>query len=73
MLDKIVAYPAALHENGEWFAAMRFELRGEPFGDDFVLRTVACGTAEQAVHIAEMFLDAAERFGGADGLGRSRG
>lgn len=64
MLDgKIVAYPAALREDGQWFAALTFERRGKPFGDDLVLRAVACETAEQAVGLAEKFLDMADRLG----------
>jgi hypothetical protein len=59
----IVAYPAALREQGQWFPALRFERQGKPFGDDLVLRAVPCATSAQAVAIAEMFLDSAERHG----------
>ena len=61
--DEIMAYPAALLEQGKWFPALRFEVHGEPFGDDFVLRTDACATAEEAVAIAAAFLDFADDLG----------
>ena len=57
--ESIVAYPAALLEDGKWFAALRFEVEGKPFGEDFILRAVPCGTADEAVALAETHLDLA--------------
>ena len=60
-LGRIVITPYTVFENGRWFAALSFSLRGVKLGNDLVLRERPCRTADEALREARQYVQRVNR------------
>jgi len=60
-LGRIVITPYTVSENGRWFAALSFSLRGVTLGNDLVLRERPCRTADEALREARRYVQRVNR------------
>ena len=50
------ALPYAVWEGDCWFAAIKFELRDAPIGQDVILRKIPCLTPDEAMQVARQHI-----------------